>query len=159
MINNNAWVAINELVSRAAGVADAAIVDDKSLIDFGRKLSDTNADTFKNNLQPYLTGDNNVVEIDITGSGDAYVEDIDLNKNKLIIKGKSVYGQTVKEIDLPCAIDGELESCRYEEGAKKIRTSWSKVKGDGDEPWGGIVWSQDYTVVTDSRGNIISISR
>ena len=103
--------------------------------------------------------DNNVVEIDITGSGDAYVEDIDLNKNKLIIKGKSVYGQTVKEIDLPCAIDGELESCRYEEGAKKIRTSWSKVKGDGDEPWGGIVWSQDYTVVTDSRGNIISISR
>ena len=118
-----------------------------------------NLDTFKNNLQPYLTGDNNVVEIDITGSGDAYVEDIDLNKNKLIIKGKSVYGQTVKEIDLPCAIDGELESCRYEEGAKKIRTSWSKVKGDGDEPWGGIVWSQDYTVVTDSRGNIISISR
>ena len=118
-----------------------------------------NLDTFKNNLQPYLTGDNNVVEIDITGGGDAYVEDIDLNKNKLIIKNKSVYGQTVKEIDLPCAIDGELESCRYEEGAKKIRTSWSKVKGDGDEPWGGIIWSQDYTVVTDSRGNIISISR
>ena len=50
MINNNAWIAINELVSRAAGVADAAIVDDKSLIDFGRKLSDTNADTFKNNF-------------------------------------------------------------------------------------------------------------
>ena len=50
MINNNAWVAINELVSRAAGVADAAIVDDKSLIDFGRKLTDTNADTFKNNF-------------------------------------------------------------------------------------------------------------
>ena len=50
MINNNAWLAINELVSRAAGVADAAIVDDKSLIDFGRKLTDTNADTFKNNF-------------------------------------------------------------------------------------------------------------
>ena len=50
MINNNAWIAINELVSRAAGVEDAAIVDDKSLIDFGRKLSDTNADTFKNNF-------------------------------------------------------------------------------------------------------------
>ena len=50
MINNNAWVAINELVSRAAGVADAAIVDDKSLIDFGRKLSDMNADDFKNNF-------------------------------------------------------------------------------------------------------------
>ena len=50
MINNNAWVAINELVSRAAGVEDAAIVDDKSLIDFGRKLTDTNADTFKNNF-------------------------------------------------------------------------------------------------------------
>ena len=50
MINNNAWIAINELVSRAAGVADAAIVDDKSLIDFGRKLTDTNADTFKNNF-------------------------------------------------------------------------------------------------------------
>ena len=50
MINNNAWVAINELVSRAAGVADAAILDDKSLIDFGRKLTDTNADTFKNNF-------------------------------------------------------------------------------------------------------------
>ena len=50
MINNNAWIAINELVSRAAGIDDAAIVDDKSLIDFGRKLSDTNADTFKNNL-------------------------------------------------------------------------------------------------------------
>ena len=118
-----------------------------------------NLDTFKNNLQPYLTGDNNVVEIDITGGGDAYVEDIDLNKNKLIIKNKSVYGQTVKEIDLPCAIDGELESCRYEEGAKKIHTSWSKVKGGGDEPWAGIVWSQDYTVVTDNNGNIISISR
>lgn len=50
MINNNAWIAINELVSRAAGIPDAAIVDDKSLIDFGRKLSDTNADTFKNNF-------------------------------------------------------------------------------------------------------------
>ena len=50
MINNNAWLAINELVSRAAGVADAAILDDKSLIDFGRKLTDTNADTFKNNF-------------------------------------------------------------------------------------------------------------
>ena len=50
MINNNAWIAINELVSRAAGVADAAIVDDKSLIDFGRKLSDMNADDFKNNF-------------------------------------------------------------------------------------------------------------
>ena len=50
MINNNAWIAINELVSRAAGVADAAIVDDKSLIDYGRKLTDTNADTFKNNF-------------------------------------------------------------------------------------------------------------
>ena len=50
MINNNAWLAINELVSRAAGVADAAIVDDKSLIDFGRKLSDMNADDFKNNF-------------------------------------------------------------------------------------------------------------
>ena len=50
MINNNAWIAINELVSRAAGVADAAIVDDKSLIDFGRKLTDTNSDTFKNNF-------------------------------------------------------------------------------------------------------------
>ena len=50
MINNNAWVAINELVSRAAGVADLSIVDDKSLIDFGRKLTDTNADTFKNNF-------------------------------------------------------------------------------------------------------------
>lgn len=50
MINNNAWIAINELVSRAAGVADAAIVDDKSLIDFGRKLSDTTADDFKNNF-------------------------------------------------------------------------------------------------------------
>ena len=50
MINNNAWIAINELVSRAAGIADAAIVDDKSLIDFGRKLTDTNADTFKNNF-------------------------------------------------------------------------------------------------------------
>ena len=45
MINNNAWIAINELVSRAAGVADAAIVDDKSLIDFGRKLSDMNAES------------------------------------------------------------------------------------------------------------------
>ena len=50
MINNNAWIAINELVSRAAGVADAAICDDKSLIDFGRKLSDMNADDFKNNF-------------------------------------------------------------------------------------------------------------
>ena len=50
MINNNAWIAINELVSRAAGVDDAAIVDDKSLIDFGRKLSDMNADDFKNNF-------------------------------------------------------------------------------------------------------------
>lgn len=50
MINNNAWIAINELVSRAAGIKDAAIVDDKSLIDFGRKLTDTNADTFKNNF-------------------------------------------------------------------------------------------------------------
>ena len=50
MINNNAWIAINELVSRAAGVADLSIVDDKSLIDFGRKLTDTNADTFKNNF-------------------------------------------------------------------------------------------------------------
>ena len=50
MINNNAWIAINELVSRAAGIADAAIVDDKSLIDFGRKLSDMNADDFKNNF-------------------------------------------------------------------------------------------------------------
>lgn len=50
MINNNAWIAINELVSRAAGIADASIVDDKSLIDFGRKLADTNADTFKNNF-------------------------------------------------------------------------------------------------------------
>lgn len=50
MINNNAWIAINELVSRAAGIPDAAIVDDKSLIDFGRKLADTNADTFKNNF-------------------------------------------------------------------------------------------------------------
>ena len=50
MINTNAWLAINELVSRAAGVADAQIVDDRSLIDFGRKLSDTNADTFKNNF-------------------------------------------------------------------------------------------------------------
>lgn len=50
MINNNAWIAINELVSRAAGIPDAAIVDDKSLIDFGRKLSDTTADTFKNNF-------------------------------------------------------------------------------------------------------------
>ena len=50
MINNNAWIAINELVSRAAGVADAAIVDDKSLIDFGRKLTDMNADDFKNNF-------------------------------------------------------------------------------------------------------------
>lgn len=50
MINNNAWIAINELVSRAAGIADASIVDDKSLIDFGRKLVDTNADTFKNNF-------------------------------------------------------------------------------------------------------------
>ena len=50
MINNNAWIAINELVSRAAGIADASIVDDKSLIDFGRKLSDTTADTFKNNF-------------------------------------------------------------------------------------------------------------
>lgn len=118
-----------------------------------------NLDTFKNNLQPYLTGDNNVVEIDITGGGDAYVEDIDLNKNKLIIKGKSVYGQTVKEIDLPCAIDGELESCKYIASDNKIRTSWSKVKGDGDEPWAGIIWSQDYTVVTDNNGNIISISR
>ena len=28
MINNNAWLAINELVSRAAGVADLSIVDD-----------------------------------------------------------------------------------------------------------------------------------
>ena len=45
MINNNAWIAINELVSRAAGVPDLSIVDDKSLIDFGRKLADTNADT------------------------------------------------------------------------------------------------------------------
>ena len=50
MINNNAWLAINELVSRAAGVEDLAIVDDKSLIDFGRKLSDMNADDFKNNF-------------------------------------------------------------------------------------------------------------
>ena len=50
MINNNAWIAINELVSRAAGIDDAAIVDDKSLIDFDKKLSDTNADTFKNNF-------------------------------------------------------------------------------------------------------------
>lgn len=50
MINNNAWIAINELVSRAAGVEDAAIVDDKSLIDFGRKLTDTTADDFKNNF-------------------------------------------------------------------------------------------------------------
>ena len=50
MINNNAWLAINELVSRAAGVEDLSIVDDKSLIDFGRKLSDMNADDFKNNF-------------------------------------------------------------------------------------------------------------
>ena len=50
MINNNAWIAINELVSRAAGVEDLSIVDDKSLIDFGRKLTDTNSDTFKNNF-------------------------------------------------------------------------------------------------------------
>ena len=50
MINNNAWLAINELVSRAAGVDDLSIVDDKSLIDFGRKLSDMNADDFKNNF-------------------------------------------------------------------------------------------------------------
>lgn len=50
MINNNAYIAINELVSRAAGVADAGIVDDKSLIDFGRKLTDMNADQFKNNF-------------------------------------------------------------------------------------------------------------
>lgn len=50
MINNNAWIAINELVSRAAGIPDASIVDDKSLIDFGRKLSDTTADDFKNNF-------------------------------------------------------------------------------------------------------------
>ena len=50
MINNKAWIAINELVSRAAGVPDSGIVDDKSLIDFGRKLTDMNADQFKNNF-------------------------------------------------------------------------------------------------------------
>lgn len=49
-INTNSWIAINELVSRAAGIPDASIVDDRSLIDFGRKLTDTNADTFKNNF-------------------------------------------------------------------------------------------------------------
>ena len=81
------------------------------------------------------------------------------NKNKLIIKGKSVYGQTVKEIDLPCVIDGELESCRYEEGAKKIHTSWSKVKGVEDEPWEEVIWSHAYKVTTDTNGNIISIQR
>lgn len=50
MINNNAFIAINELVSRAAGIPDAGICDDKSLIDFGRKLSDMNVDQFKNNF-------------------------------------------------------------------------------------------------------------
>ena len=118
-----------------------------------------NLDTFKNNLQPYLTGSNNVVEIDITGGGNTYIDTIDLNKNKLVIKSKSVYGQTVKEIDLPYATDGELESCSYIADDNKIYTSWSKVKGVEDEPWKEVIWSHAYKVTTDTNGNIISIQR
>lgn len=50
MINTEAWVSINELISRAAGVEDAQIVDDRSLVDFGRTLSNATSDTFKNNF-------------------------------------------------------------------------------------------------------------
>ena len=118
-----------------------------------------NLNTFKDNLQPYLTGDNNVVEIDISGGGNSYIETIDLNKNKLVIRSKSVYGQTTKEINLPYATDGELESCVYISDEKAIYTSWSKVKGTEDEPWSEIVWSSKYSVTTDNNGSIISVKR
>lgn len=48
MINNNVFLMINELVSRAAGIDDAGIVDESSLIDYGRKLADMDSEDFKN---------------------------------------------------------------------------------------------------------------
>ena len=47
-INKNFYLTINELVSRAAGVTDAAIVDEKSFIDFGKKITATDYTDFAN---------------------------------------------------------------------------------------------------------------
>ena len=47
-VNKNFFLAVNEMVSRAAGMPDAGIVDEKSFIDFGKKLNSMNIDDFKN---------------------------------------------------------------------------------------------------------------
>lgn len=47
-INKYFFLSVNEMVSRAAGLDDAGIVDEKSFIDFGKKLSSMDADAFKN---------------------------------------------------------------------------------------------------------------
>lgn len=48
IINKDFFLTVNELVSRAAGIADAGIVDESSFIDYGRKLGDITSDDFKN---------------------------------------------------------------------------------------------------------------
>lgn len=114
--------------------------------------------TFKDNIAPYLEGDNNIVEVDISG-GDNYISDIVLKKNKLILTKNTVNGEEVEEIGLPYATDGTLESCEYIISEDKIKTSWSKVHGVEKEPWEEVVWGREYNVIKDNAGSIISITR
>lgn len=116
---------------------------------------DINLKTFQNNTYPYLNGDDNVVEVDISG-GDNFVQDVTLNDNSLTILKKTVNGTQEKTVKLPYTTIGTLKELICDYNTKKIYTSWSK---DIDDPRSETFWSVVYNIITDDLGNIISIER
>lgn len=82
-INKNFFLAVNEMVSRAAGLQDAGIIDESSFIDFGKKLTNMNSDDFKNSFANEIA--NKVrLSLDIVRNYDA--------KLRYLIKGQMPTG-------------------------------------------------------------------
>lgn len=88
-INESFAVVINDLIQRATGGTAAQIIDEKSFIDFGKKLADMDGDDFANKFAGALA---NRIKLSIDT-----VRDYD-GKYKSLIRGKTTPGAIIQMI-------------------------------------------------------------
>ena len=118
-----------------------------------------NLDTFKNNILPYLDGNNNVVNIEIIGT-EVFVENIELtNDFKLKISKKTVNGPRVEYIQLPYVNDGEIVDITFNResnltGQGRLTVNYS-IEGAQGEPF---IKTENYNV-NETDGIITSITK
>lgn len=93
---------------------------------------DINLNTFKDNILPYLDGDNNIVNIEISGA-DTYVKEVKLlNDYQLQIVTKTPNGEKIENIPLPFQKLGEIEQVDCDDMG--IMTVTKTIEGAEGQP-------------------------